>query len=443
MVMEEKDLFMKMENGRASTMKTNFLFGLAAFVLLGLVASCADPLMPVVIEEEQKQQPEAPKTVFFQASLEQVVDETKTALGSGLKVVWSAGDAIRIYSNSCQYGEVFTLKNGAGEQTGTFEGSASIGDGPYYAVYPNSEAVEVPNTYSSIESNNYFEVRVLPSHVYEANSFGNGSNISWAYSSSLSNLSFQNVFGAVKFSLTGTAKIQMINLYTRGSELLSGTLRVLNPKGPAPVSYSMIGTREEMTQYRQIFGMGEGVQLSGTPTDFYISVPAGALADGFFVEFIDTDGKAMIKSAPASSNVINRSKIRQMPPFAYAPQYKESFLKDYNDFAAYSGVIASSTSTVKECTYTEGDSQYSFLNTDSKRTVRFQDWSDGYSLSLEISPKTLTLNSTPAVTVTPQGATGAIVSQAGASMKVIKQTVERAWLYDSDKNQGYVIKLED
>ena len=432
---------MNMEYG-ISTMKKIFLYGLAALMLELLSNSCADPLAPVVIEKEQKQQP-APKTVSFQATLEQIVDETKTALGSDLKVVWSAGDAIRIYSQSCQYGEVFTLKNGAGEQTGTFEGSASIGAGPYYAVYPNSAALEVANTYTGIETNKYFEVKVLPSHVYEANSFGNGSNISWAYSTTLDNLSFQNVFGAVKFSLTTTspAKIQMINLYTRGSELLSGTLRVSNPKDE--VSYSMKGTREEMTQYRQIYGMGEGVQLSGTPTDFYISVPAGALADGFFVEFIDTDGKAMIKSAPASSNVVNRSKIRQMPAFEYSPQYKESFLKDYNDFAAYSGVTASSSSTGKQCTYTEGDSQYSYLNTDSKRTVRFQDWSDGYSLSLEISPKTLTLNSTPTVTVKAQGATGTITSKAGASMKVIKQTVERAWLYDETANQGYVIKLED
>lgn len=422
-------------------MKKLLIFGLGALMLGLLSNSCADPLTPVVIEKEQKQQPEAPKTVSFQATLEQIVDETKTTLDGDLKVVWSAGDAIRVYSpNYDPSGAVFTLTNGVGMQTGTFEGP-DIGGGPYYAIYPNSEAVEVPNTYTSIESNNYFEVRVLPSHYYAANSFGDGSNISWAYSTTLDNLSFQNVFGAVMFSLTGTAKIKMINLYTRGSELLSGTLRVSDPKGT--VAYSMRGTREEMTQRRQIM-MGDGVQLSSTSTNFYISVPAGALANGFFVEIIDAAGGAMIKSAAANSNnVVNLSKIRRMPSFAYAPQYKKTFLLESDDFAAYSGVIASSTSTEKECTYTEGDSQYSFLNTDSKRTVRFQDWSDGYSLSLEISPKTLTLNSTPSVTVTPQGATGAIASQTGASMKVIKQTVERAWLYDSDKNQGYVIKLED
>lgn len=415
-------------------MKKTLFYGLAA-LLLGLFASCADPLTPVVVDEKQKPQPEAPKTVSFQATLEQISDETKTALGSDLSVVWSQGDAIRVYSPSCPNGEVFTLADAdAGKKTGTFTGSDVIGDGPYYAVFPNSAVAGTSNTYTSISANHSFEAKVLPSSTYVADSFGKDSNISWAYSATLGNMTFHNVFGAVKFSLTGTAKIKLINLYTRGTELLSGTLLVSDLDGTASFKE---GQQEEMTQFKQIM-MGEGVQLNeSTPTDFYISVPAGALADGFFVEIIDADGKAMIKSAAGSSNnVINRSKIRKMPVFAYSPQYSASFLGDYNDFAAYG-------EAGRQCVYTEGDSQYSFFNTEDKRTVRFQDWSDGYSLSLEISPKTLTLNSTPTVTVNAQGATGTIVSKTGASMKVIKQTVERAWLYDSVAQQGYVILLED
>jgi len=385
----------------------------------------------------KKTQPEAPQTVSFQATLEQISDETKTALGSDLSVVWSQGDAIRVYSQSCPYGEMFTLADAdAGQKSGTFTGLDVIGDGPYYAVFPNSAVAGTSNNYTSISTNHSFEAIVLPSCIYAADSFGKDSNISWAYSETLGNMTFHNVFGAVKFSLKGTAKITLINLYTRGSELLSGTLRVSNLDGTA--TSSMEGQQEEMTQFKQIMGMGEGVQLNAiTPTDFYITVPAGSLAAGFFVEIIDADGKAMIKSAAgSSSNVINRSKIRRMPVFAYSPQYSASFLGDYNDFAAYSEAD-------RQCVYTKGDSQYSFFNTEDKRTVRFQDWSDGYSLSLEISPKTLTLNSTPTVTVNAQGATGTIVSKTGASMKVIKQTVERAWLYDSVAQQGYVILLED
>lgn len=428
---------MKMEYGRVSTVKKTLFYGLAA-LLLGLFASCADPLTPVVVDEKQKPQPEAPKTVSFQATLEQISDETKTALGSDLSVVWSQGDAIRVYSKLCPNGEVFTLADAdAGQKSGTFTGP-EIGVGPYYAVFPNTAVPGILNTYTSITSNSTnhsFVAEVLPSSTYVADSFGKDSNISWAYSETLGNMTFHNVFGAVKFSLTGTAKIKLINLYTRGSELLSGTLRVSNLNGSA--TSSMEGKQEEMTQFKQMM-MGEGVQLNkSTPTDFYISVPAGALADGFFVEIIDADGKAMIKSAAGSSrNVINRSKIRGMPVFEYSPQYSESFLVDNNDFAAYS-------EAGRQCVYTEGDSQYSFFNTEDKRTVRFQDWSDGYSLSLEISPKNLTLNSTPTVTVNAQGATGTIVSKTGASMKVIKQTVERAWLYDSEAKQGYVILLED
>lgn len=416
-------------------MKKTLFYGLAA-LLLGLFASCADPLTPVVVDEKQKPQPEASKTVSFQATLEQISDETKTALGSDLSVVWSLGDEIRVYSQSHPYGEIFRLADAdADQKSGTFTGP-EIGVGPYYAVFPNSAVAGTSNDFNTISTNQSFEAIVLPSSTYVTDSFGEDSNISWAYSATLGNMTFHNVFGAVKFSLTGTAKIKLINLYTRGSELLSGTLLVSNLNGSA--TSSMKGQQEEMTQFKQIMGMGEGVQLNATtPTDFYITVPAGALAAGFFVEIIDADGKAMIKSAAgSSSNVINRSGIRKMPAFAYSPQYSDSFLGDYNDFAAYG-------EAGRQCVYTEGDSQYSFFNTEDKRTVRFQDWSDGYSLSLEISPKNLTLNSTPTVTVNAQGVTGTIVSKTGASMKVIKQTVERAWLYDSEAKQGYVILLED
>ena len=47
------------------------------------------------------------------------------------------------------------------------------------------------------------------------------------------------------------------------------------------------------------------------------------------------------------------------------------------------------------------------------------------------------------VNVEALGETGTIVSKENASMKVIKTTGSHAWLYDSDTNDGYVIKLED
>lgn len=217
-------------------MKKTLFYGLAA-LLLGLFASCADPLTPVVVDEKQKPQPEAPRTVSFQATLEQISDETKTALGSDLSVVWSEGDAIRVYSQSCPYGEIFTLADAdAGQKSGTFTGPDVIGDGPYYAVFPNTAVPGILNTYTSISTNHSFVAEVLPSCIYAADSFGKDSNISWAYSETLGNMTFHNVFGAVKFSLTGTAKIKLINLYTRGSELLSGTLLVSKLDGTATSS---------------------------------------------------------------------------------------------------------------------------------------------------------------------------------------------------------------
>ena len=104
-------------------------------------------------------------------------------------------------------------------------------------------------------------------------------------SDNVDDLRFHNVFGAVKFTLKGDAAIKMINLYTRGNELLNGTLRIAGLDGTPTVS--LTGEVNEESQFVQI-AMPQAVQLnSDEGVAFYLSVPAGTLADGFFVEFID------------------------------------------------------------------------------------------------------------------------------------------------------------
>lgn len=63
---------------------------------------------------------------------------TRTELGSdGLKVLWSANDKIGVFSAS-DNNTLFTLKSGAGSNSGTFEGLLTAGATPTYAYYPYS-----------------------------------------------------------------------------------------------------------------------------------------------------------------------------------------------------------------------------------------------------------------------------------------------------------------
>lgn len=414
-------------------MKKLMYFGLAALMLGLLSTACTDPIDSAITEEGKSADG---NTIVFRASLEQLVPETKTALGAGNTVVWSAGDQIRVFNDENPLGAVFSLKNGAGNTDGEFEGTIS-GSEPYYAFYPASL---VPSFSTSPLS---MSAELLPFQYYAADSFGGGANVSWAVADDVNHLQFHNALGAVKFTLKGDAKIQIINLYTRGNEVLSGTLTVTGLDGSPSVN--LTGDLKEENQFAQITCSGEGVQLNPTGVDFYLTVPAGTLADGFFVEFLDKAGGAMIKGAKGGSvNIVERSVITEMPVITYAPQYKKAFLEDPDDFSAYSGVNAAG-SGVKECTYTEGKSQYAYLNTNGdpgSRYVRFQDWTKGYSLAFQIPVKDLTLGAKPTVTVKAQGATGGIASTSG-QMKVIKKTAGRAWLYDDATTNGYVIKLED
>lgn len=407
-------------------------FGLAALMLGFLSTACIDPIDSAIVDEGKKVDD---NLMVFSASLEQLVPETKTALSTGNSVVWSEGDQIRVYSSSNFVGEVFTLISGAGTVDGVFSGTIS-GSGPYYAIYPADAAGTI--TY---EGGLTLNLSVPTTQQYAHGSFGKDANISWAMAESTNTLYFHNVFGAVSFTLTGSATIKAVNLYTRGSDVMNGKVKITNLAGDGGPWVSYLDTKNQSVS----LDCGEGVMLNGAGVTFHISVPAGAFADGFIVEFIDSEGNAMIKSAPgSSSNVINRGVIREMPSFAYAAQYKKVFLEEADDFAAFSGVNAAG-SVEKQCVYKEGQSQYAFLNTDGdpgSRYIRFQDWTKGYSLAFQFDVKDLTLGAKPVVAVKAQGATGTIATSAG-TMKVIKKTSDRAWLYDDVTKNGFVIKLED
>ena len=419
-------------------MRKMLFFGLAALMTGLLSTACVDQIaqQTVVLDEKQETPVASENTIVFKATLEQGDGQTKTMLNSGLAVVWTEGDAIRVYNSSHLDGEVFTLTAGAGSVEGEFTGSLS-GGGPYYAVYPADAASAMtvnPMT---------FHIAVPEAQKFANGSFGKDANISWAMAGTESDLYFHNVFGAVSFTLTGTASIREVHLYPRGNDVLNGELAITNLGGDGDPWVSLDGGAGNQSLS---INCGTGVSLNTAEgIKFCFSVPAGAFADGFFVEFVDADGGVMIKSAKGgSANVIERGVVRKMPAFSYAPQYKAAFLDETDDFAAYSGVNAAGT-PVKQCIYTEGVSQYAFLTTDGdpgSRYVRFQDWNTGYSLALQIDSKELALNAKPNVTVKAQGETGTIVSHSDA-MKVVKKTAGHAWLYDEDTHNGYVIKLED
>ncbi|MBR3527775.1 MAG: hypothetical protein IKN88_08405 [Bacteroidales bacterium] len=429
-------------------MRKTIYTGLAALMLGLLSTACTDQLTPAAIEKENLVSEQKENMMVFHASLEQPGSATKTSL-NGTNVVWNEGDQILIFSNTNVNGTVFTLKAGdGGKVSGEFEGTDNLGAGPYYAIYPASvsETLSIPFSPGATPAIN---AEVTANQKYSANSFGNGANVAVATATD-KNLSFKNVFGAISFTLKGSASISKINIYTRESDILNGSLQITDIDTTDPVG-TVSAAVKDINLYKSL-SCGTGVALNDTDgVTFYIVVPAGAFANGFYAEFIDNAGRAMIKSVKGTSHVIERSKIHQMEPFTYSPQYSSAFLQESDAFSAYTAVnVAIATKTL---VYTNGESQYAFKNTPAtsepadpgSRFVRFQDWSKGYALSLNIAQNPLLLNSTPKVAVTPLGNTGDIDAKpATTTMKVIKKTAERAWIVDNSGDyDGYIITLAE
>lgn len=420
-------------------MKRFIYLGITAIIAGLLFSACADKLVPETIEiEKENLVPVNENIMVFQASIEQPVAATKTSLDTdGEHVVWNEGDQIRIFNDSHVNGVVFTLKTGdGGKESGSFEGEY-IGDGPYYAIYPAS-ATDGESIPFAGGSSPVINAVVEANQTYVAGSFGNGANVAVATADTDLSLSFKNVFGAVSFTLKGSATISKVNIYTRGSDILNGYLQITNLSSSSdPVGVVSADPKE--ANLHKSLSCGSGVTLNtGDGVKFYIMAPVGAFTEGFFVEFIDNAGTAMIKSAKAASNVIERSGILEMAEFTYAPQYSASFLSETKDFAAYTAVTGSGTKLSADQFVSKTVS-----GTPDQRSVRFQNWNDGYVFTLT-APLPLLHNANITASVgNIAGNPDGINAKTGAAMKVVKKFGNRAWIVDAADAVGYVVRLTD
>lgn len=412
--------------------------GLVALMLGLLSTSCLDQIVPVIdpAVEETVQQPEG----FFTVTATIASNSTKTALADdGQNVVWKEGDNIKVYSFSNPSGLVYTLQSGAGQKTATFTSNQSLGTGPFLAVYPASA---VSGTLPTIR------MTAPAVQTYAAGSFGPGANISYAISSDDSgHFSFCNVGGLLKLTIKGDESkyINRINLYSRGTtdaDVLHGSVSItVNPLNPTNPTFGYPSFSEANGTVSLDCSANGGVRLGSSGVDFYFFLPEYTLANGFQVEIIDSDGKAMLKSAPASSdNAIALSTIRPMPEFVYAPQYNSAFLTSVSEAGVWTGVLKDqSLAVVKQYTALEaGNGQYAVRNTSDGHTLRFQNWSACYAVTLTTGAS-LTLNSDTQVTVSSLGNT-TVAPKTGLAVKVVKQYGGRSWLVDETDGNGYIIR---
>lgn len=407
-------------------MRKMMTIGLAA-LMLGLLSSCTDNLVPVEPVREQVQQGDL-HTIT--ASIES--DETKTIL-SQLNVVWTAGDQIKVFNASCPAGKTYTLSGPGGTSTGTFTASDRItGEGPFYAVYPAS-AVS-----GSLESNSLV-LTVPDTQPYAAlgngkGTFESGVNLAFAKleGNNVNNLQFSNVGGLLKLTISGYAAVSKINVYSSTDEALNGTLTIGNLTGEPTFTFS---GNNETKGFVSLECPGYGAIILGG-ADFYLFLPPGTLAGGFQVEIIDNQNKAMIQTAQANDkNVIERSVIRPMPAFEYVPAYNADFLTSTVLAGGFCHVDATLSNPVV-CTETAG--QYAYGSDATQRFTRIQNWSDGYVLTVT-TPASLVPGEAVEAHFVAYGPIGSL-STSDATLRVVKKSGDRIWLVNESTKDGFIVR---
>ena len=368
------------------------------------------------------------KQVTITATLEQPAG-TKTSLSSYRQVLWSEGDQIRIYNSSNTEGEVYTLSAGAGTTGGQFTGDPLSGDGPFYAIYPASAGGTL--------GENGIAVTLPSEQSYAAGSFGSGAAVSVAKANTIKKLNFKNVLGGVSLTVNSSKPFSGVCIQTKGDEALNGSGTItFGEEEPWEEEPSLSVTRTSDDNSFLYLKCQEAVSA---PVSFVIMLPPGAFASGFLVEFLDSEGNVMFRSARAQNkNTVTRSYILDMPVTDYAAQYKAGFFES-ETFGYFPAIGAEAP--LKALSYNEETGQYAYKNANDSRYVRVQNLQEAFYAEVT-TPVSLTLGGSCQASVTTLE--GNTKTSAGTkTFTVLKKTGNRVWLVNETDKTGIIQLMED
>lgn len=216
--------------------------------------------------------------VLFTASIESAVQQSKTTISfnqsmetgdwSG-NVMWESGDAIAVYgSGSAAASTLVTSSTGATAEFVLQEGSAELGGGPYYAIYPaglaeGAGSIALPEVQECGGSH-----VAAPMYAYTEND----------------HLAFKNLCGLLELNLTTDKTMKSIEV-TTPNNVISGTgFGVAYNNGNPTLSIPATGG------HHVTLDCGAGVDCTNGAT-FYLYLPPAEYT-AMTITFIATDGSS-------------------------------------------------------------------------------------------------------------------------------------------------------
>ena len=219
--------------------------------------------------------------VTLSASREDLSSGTKTLLQSDLSVWWNTGEEISVfYGSGTNGGSQFSSQNtepsATAEFSGTVDATGVAPESDYWAVYPymaenssdgTSVQTDIPLTQNAVEGN-----------------FADNGFPAVAKSKDL-NMSFKNICGALKFSLTRD-DITSVTFESNGGESLAGTVTVEMDTEGIPETTVVTGSPSVVLANPDGSPLKAGVF-------YYINIIPTALATGFTMTFDTPSGSGV------------------------------------------------------------------------------------------------------------------------------------------------------
>lgn len=302
---------------------------IAIIALTALAAGCAKEIAGadevILPDQELLGQDEVTLVLNVPAS-----PGTKTTLGakdgSSYPIYWSAGDVITLNGTAATS---FTPASGNETATASFKVTSLAA--PYNFLYNGSgtNVVTFPSTQN-----------------YVADGFDPAAVPMYASVNSLSgNITFSHVASLLKFSFTGSKKIDSINLSAGDANSLSGNFTIGATSGILNGSLTPAAAGAGL-----IYSFGGHQQLSDTPFVFYIAIPAGTYDNGITLDIIDNDSGHMTVTVldDAASKTIAAGKVREFENVVYIPNKEVNLKQIYNDatFNEFVAAVAGGNKTL-------------------------------------------------------------------------------------------------
>lgn len=253
-------------------------------ILFALI--CALPALSCVREEikESPADDNAGRKVY--ASIENI--DTKVQLNAERKTVWTENDTIVVMTP--EHWSYYRFDGKTGDRNGSFSWLADDEE-----IVPSDYGVKSPIAIYSYKSargvgtdnsgNMYIFARVSQVQNYIKGSYGLHANAMYGTSDDGGKtFNFINLFGYLRFSLTGSKAVRRILLWDNTYSYIAGTF-YFSPDDPD----TMWGY-DEFNNFIELDCGEEGVMLSEEPTDFYFALPPFDMAYGLAIYVYFTDG---------------------------------------------------------------------------------------------------------------------------------------------------------